>query len=96
MDIEPIIRLPKTFKLAKRHVMPITNHSPTAHSCGGGVGILYLSGTPEWPVSGLVVLLLLLIDGSGERRPEPRHGRVSRGVTPDDSGLAHPGIRDMR
>ena len=31
-------------------------------------------------------LLLLLIDGSGERRPEPRHGRVSRGVTPDDFG----------
>ena len=30
--------------------------------------------------------LLLLIDGSGERRPEPRHGRVSRGVTPDDFG----------
>ena len=31
--------------------------------------------------------LLLLIDGSGERRPEPRHGRVSRGVTPDDCVL---------
>ena len=28
----------------------------------------------------------LQIDGSGERRPEPRHGRVSRGVTPDDFG----------
>ena len=25
-----------------------------------------------------------LIDGSGERRPEPRHGRVSRGITSDD------------
>ena len=28
--------------------------------------------------------MLLLIDGSGERRLEPKHGRVSRGVTPDD------------
>jgi hypothetical protein len=33
-----------------------------------------------------IFFLLLLIDGSGERRPEPRHGRVSRGVTPDDFG----------
>ena len=30
--------------------------------------------------------MLLLIDGSGERRLEPKHGRVSRGVTPDDFG----------
>ena len=29
---------------------------------------------------------VLLIDGSGERRLEPRHGRVPRGVTPDDFG----------
>jgi hypothetical protein len=31
-------------------------------------------------LDGILHLLLLLIDGSGERRLEPKHGRVTKGL----------------